>query len=293
MKTTKTKETGLFASFKSITKLMEYFDCEKKCREYIVATCWQGGLKCPYCGCTRVYGRRDGRYTCKDCRSSFSVLVGTIFQGTKLSLIKWFVAIYLLCNNKQGLSSCQLSREIGVTQKTAWFMLQKIRMTLRFPEDGFEDNVRGQIVGIANDDGRKVYARKAERPVELHPEVQRFVRPGTRIYTDEIVCGQTLYDSEREEYRTEDAPDGWTASSGHPLSGRNPGDMLWTQLKRMVVGIYHFVSVSLLHRYVYEELFRRRTCRMSNALRFSCAMEMATVVLPYRVVRPGRETSVA
>ncbi len=105
--------------FGSITALVAQFRTEKSCREFLAEFRWHGNITCPYCGCKKVYHKKDGRYICKDCKRTFSVLVGTVFQNTKVSLLLWFIAIHLICNSKKGISSCHLARELGVTQKTA------------------------------------------------------------------------------------------------------------------------------------------------------------------------------
>ena len=117
-----------FAKFDSLIQIADYFHSEDVCKQAIAQERWcDGEAVCPYCGCTHTYMTAEGRYICKDCASHFSVTVGTIFENTKVSLRKWFLAMYLVSSHKKGVSSCQLARDIKVTQKTAWFMLHKIR----------------------------------------------------------------------------------------------------------------------------------------------------------------------
>ena len=100
---------------------------------YLERLRWQGSPECPYCSSTRVGQRNEhetgciGRWNCHECRSTFKVTSGTIFQGTKTPFQKWFVAIRLMANAKKSLSSCQLSRDIGLPQKTCWRMMMAIR----------------------------------------------------------------------------------------------------------------------------------------------------------------------
>ena len=118
-----------FRNFNSLIALTTYFNSEKVCRQAIIESRWvDGDVVCPYCGEHHCVSRCDGRFRCKGCRRNFSCLVGTIFENTKLPLIKWFLAMYLISSNKKGVSSHQLSRDIDVTQSTAWYMLQKIRL---------------------------------------------------------------------------------------------------------------------------------------------------------------------
>ena len=132
-----------FSQFNNIIALTLYFNSEEKCKQAIIESRWSDGdVVCPYCGEHHCVVRKDGRFRCKSCGKNFSCLVGTIFENTKLPLIKWFVAMYLISSHKKGISSYQLSRDINITQSTAWYMLQKIR--LLFPqsdEEAFEGTV--------------------------------------------------------------------------------------------------------------------------------------------------------
>ena len=117
-----------FAQFNSLIALVDYFNTEDKCKAAIAQERWgDGEAVCPYCGCTHTYSCKDGRYSCPNCKRKFNVTVGTIFENTKLSLRKWFMAMYLVSSTKKGVSSHQLARDLAVTQKTAWFILHKVR----------------------------------------------------------------------------------------------------------------------------------------------------------------------
>jgi len=117
-----------FTNFKSLISVFNYFDTEDKCKQVLFDTKWNNSdAVCPFCGHKHIYNRSNGRLQCAYCHKSFSVTVDTIFENTKVSLRKWFAAMYLISSHKKGISSCQLARDIEVTQKTAWFMLQKVR----------------------------------------------------------------------------------------------------------------------------------------------------------------------
>ena len=116
-----------FRRFNSLVSMMEYFTSDQQCRKYLVESRWGDDVVCPYCGCHHCKVGYRGRYVCPGCLNKFSCTVGTIFENTKVSLRKWFIAIYLISYHKKGISSCQLAKDIQVTQKTAWYMLQKIR----------------------------------------------------------------------------------------------------------------------------------------------------------------------
>lgn len=120
-----------FTQFDSLFALTMYFNNEDVCRNAIAETRWGVGeeqdIVCPYCGGHHCATRKDGRFRCNKCKRNFSCRVGTIFEDSNLSLVKWFIAMYLISSHKKGISSCQLARDIKVTQRTAWFILHKVR----------------------------------------------------------------------------------------------------------------------------------------------------------------------
>lgn len=119
----------MFQEFNSLFDMMQVFSNEEKCINHFRAVRWPDGVVCPHCGSTSVYNLSDGTHKCKEkeCAMKFSVRKDTIFDDSKVPLQKWFMAIYLATSHKKGIFSCQLARDIKVTQKTAWFMLHRIR----------------------------------------------------------------------------------------------------------------------------------------------------------------------
>lgn len=116
--------------FNSLLELTKYFSTEESCVQYFTDIRWKDGVFCPHCGnkTKNIYKFADNkRYKCGACLQQFTVRVGTIFEDSKLPLQKWLIAFWLVTNHKKGGSSLQLSRDISVTQKTAWFMLQCIQ----------------------------------------------------------------------------------------------------------------------------------------------------------------------
>ena len=116
-----------------LIKIMEMFPTQEDCIAYLERLRWQGSPECPHCGSMSV-GRRNenaigriGRWNCHSCKSCFKVTHGTLFHRTKIPLQKWFLAISLIANAKKSLSSCQLSRDLGMNQKTCWRMMMNIR----------------------------------------------------------------------------------------------------------------------------------------------------------------------
>ena len=133
-----------FSHFNSIFELTSYFNSEDKCKKAIFESRWnKKDVICPFCGQHHCTKRTDGRYHCSHCGANFSVLVGTIFENTKISLVKWFLAMYLISSHKKGISSVQLAKDIKVTQKTAWFILHKVR-TL-YVQNDTDNNLHGVV----------------------------------------------------------------------------------------------------------------------------------------------------
>lgn len=122
--------------FKSIIELMTYFDTEEKCITYLEELRWMNGVVSPYDPTSKVYKGKNHLYYCKNTNRSFNVRTGTLFGSSNVKLRKWFVAIWLVTSHKKGISSYQLARDLGVTQKTAWFMLQRIRNCYGMENEG-------------------------------------------------------------------------------------------------------------------------------------------------------------
>ncbi len=107
---------------------------DKTCRDYLGKERWNGVPVCPYCGCDKCYVIENGkRFKCgsKECYKKFSVTVRTIFEASNIPLNEWFMALYILTAHKKGISSYQLGKDIGVSQKSAWFMMHRIREMMK------------------------------------------------------------------------------------------------------------------------------------------------------------------
>jgi transposase-like protein len=114
--------------FASLSDLMKAIPDEAAALTHFKAIRWKSGAFCPYCASVRVYDFSNGKvHKCSNCRKRFSITVGTIFEGTKAPLRKWLMAIWLITTHSKGIASTQLASDLGVTQKTAWFMLQRLR----------------------------------------------------------------------------------------------------------------------------------------------------------------------
>lgn len=114
----------------NLIEVMERFPDQESCIEHLERIRWRSGVQCPVCECERKKENsegRVGRWYCPDCKLSFKVTHGTVFHGTKIDLQKWFLALALILNAKKGVSSHQLARDLDLNQKTAWFILVRIR----------------------------------------------------------------------------------------------------------------------------------------------------------------------
>lgn len=109
---------------------LKRFSTESACLEYLAAQRWKEGYICPKCGSRHGYRLRNGRYQCAQCRHQVSVTAGTVLHKTHLPLTKWFLAFYLVCVDKRGISALQLSRQLGMTYKSAWYLLKRIRAAM-------------------------------------------------------------------------------------------------------------------------------------------------------------------
>jgi len=146
----------------STFELFQMFPDQESARLYFEARRWPSGAVCPACGeAHRIGTRKGGFYRCNACLLDFTVRTGTIFEKSKVPLNKWLYAMYLLVTARKGIGSLQLAKQIGVTQKTAWFMLQRLREAIRAILDAVTDRV---LAFRPADKGQQ--AKKIERRVK-------------------------------------------------------------------------------------------------------------------------------
>ena len=287
-----------FTRFNSIFELTDYFSTEDKCRKAIYESRWEKhDVVCPFCGQHHCVSRTDGRFHCSHCNANFSVLVGTIFENTKISLRKWFIAMYLISSHKKGISSAQLSRDIHVTQKTAWYILHKVR-TLYHQYDtpalegevemdemylgGRETNkheskrtektqgrstkTKTPIFGMVSRKGH-VRAIKVEntQAVTLMPIIKQFVAEHSRVFTDEMGAYQGLA---KAGYIHDIIRHGAKEYANGDIT-TNSIEGFWAHFKRSIFGTYHFVSKSYLQRYIDEAVYRYNTRKADESARFA------------------------
>ncbi len=123
------KPTPKKQQFETLMQMMSAFPDEQSALDHFTAIRWKHGAFCPHCGSTTVYHFANRRtHKCGDCRKRLSIKVGTIFEDSKIGLRQWMMAIWLITSHKKSIASTQLAKDIGVTQKTAWFILQRLRL---------------------------------------------------------------------------------------------------------------------------------------------------------------------
>jgi transposase-like protein len=148
----------------SVYEFLKRFPDQENARLYLVSRRWPKGAVCPHCGCVeRIQTRKLlGYYRCLNCTQDFTVRTGTIFERSHVTLDKWLYAMCLIATARKGISSMQLSKEIGVTQKTAWFMLQRIREACGNDKDDDDDN-NGFLRGIVEVDETYIGGKEANK----------------------------------------------------------------------------------------------------------------------------------
>ena len=287
-----------FARFNNIFDLTDYFDTEAKCRKAIFESRWEkNDVVCPFCGQHHCAKRTDGRFHCSHCKANFSVLVGTIFENTKISLRKWFIAMYLISSHKKGISSMQLSRDIHVTQKTAWYILHKVRTLYaqcdtpaldgevemdemylggretNKHESKRTENTQGRstktktpIFGmVARKGGVRAVKVENTQAVTLMPIIKQFVADNAKVFTDELSSYKGLA---KEGYIHNVIRHGMGEYSVGNVT-TNSIEGFWAHFKRSIFGTYHFVSKAYLQRYIDEAVYRYNTRKANEASRFA------------------------
>src|SRR6266699_7033139 len=128
---------------KTLQQAIKYFSNEQVCIDAVARLRWPNGPECPACGHKEhYYLKTQKRWKCKECYKQFTIKLGTVFEDSPISLTKWLPALWMLCNCKNGISSYELSRGLGVSQKAAWFMLQRLRLGLQ--NDFFGSKLGGE-----------------------------------------------------------------------------------------------------------------------------------------------------
>lgn len=299
-------------NFNSILELIKEFKDEQTCINHLEELRWNGDVISPFDQTSKVYKCKNNKYRCKNTGKYFNVKTGTLFDNSKIELQKWFLAIWLITSHKKGISSLQLHKDIHVTQKTAWFMLQRIRNCFGIENNnelnntveadetyvGGKNKNRHAKNKIKNSQGRSTKDKTpvvgfVERNGKLNANVVkntncetltnetiRSVKESATIYTDEWLGYNALkriYDHHYVKHNQGE----YVKGSVHT----NTIEGFWSLLKRGIIGIYHFASKKHLQKYVDEFVFRYNTRNMEfEAIRFNSMLKNLENRLTYKML---------
>jgi transposase-like protein len=295
---------------RTLIEAIRYYSDLNRCQQILVDARWPDGVICPTCGSKEVgYLRNQRRWQCygKHPRRQFSVKVGTIFEDSPIKLDKWFTAIWLIANAKNGISSYEIHRAIGVTQKTAWFMLHRIRLAMQ--TGSFDRKMSGQVeadetyvggkvqnmhkhrrdranragrwagkvavMGLLerNTDGQSTVRTKVikgTKRAELFGVIEENVEPQSALYTDALPSYASMNYMYNHEFI--DHSEAYVRGAVHTNGLEN----FWNLLKRAIKGTYVAVDPVHLFRYVDEQAFRFNERELTDAKRFAEMLDSVT-----------------
>lgn len=282
---------------KTLQEAMVYFSDKQNAHDFITALRWEGSVICPHCGGKEQWFVKTRLiWRCKACNKQFSVKVGTIFEDSALGLDKWLCAIWLIANAKNGISSYEIARALGVTQKSAWFMLHRIRYAMQAgsldklsgdveadetyvggkvnnmhkgKREAREKQGRGAVgkaivVGLLERNGQvrtKVVPRARKKTI--HNWVRENVETGSNLHTDAFKSYEGLngqYVHQVIDHATE-----YVRGNVHTNGMEN----FWSLFKRGLRGTYVTCDAPHLFRYLDEQTFRFNNRGLTDAGRFA------------------------
>jgi transposase-like protein len=260
-----------------LIELLELFSDEETARQWFESVRWPDGRVCPRCGSPRTTESKHVKmpYWCSDCRSYFSVKVGTVMESSKIPLRKWAIAFYQIATNRKGVSSMKLHRDLGITQTSAWFLGHRIREAMAGDDPVFSGPVEADATHVGGKEGNKREAKKlragrgavgktavagvkdretnqvdaevVERTDSstLRQFVHQRTEPTTLVFTDEAAAYPRLN-------RPHEAVAHSVGEYARGMAHTNGLEAFWAMLKRGYIGIYHWMSPKHLDRYVTE-----------------------------------------
>ena len=286
---------------KTLQEAIIYFSDKTNCRDYLVARRWPNGVTCPTCGGTSVKEQpKYNRWQCASHHSSrqFTLKTGTIFEDSPLGLDKWLMAMWMVVNCKNGVSSYEIHRGIGVTQKSAWFMNHRIRLALgmepskklsgeveidetfiggkarfmhaskrkKVGDTGFVGKVA--VMGLLERHGGEVRCQVVPntRRKSLEPIVKKHIEAGANVYSDNLPSYRSLDEAEYI-HKVIDHAERYVDGNIHTNGIEN----FWSLLKRTIKGTYVSVEPFHLFRYLDEQCYRFNKRTLTDGQRFDIA----------------------
>ena len=290
----------------TLQQAIVHFSDKDIAHQYVVNARWSDGVECPYCkGKEHSYITTRRTWQCKSCKKRFTVKVGTIFEDSPIGLDKWLAAVWMIANAKNGTSSCEIARAIGVTQKTAWFMEHRIRAAMQSgtfeklsgdveadetyiggkAENMHEWNklrkgiqgrgtvgkaiVFGLLERNAGDMASKVTTKvvRNARKKTLQPEIKNNVNAGSNLFTDAL---QSYNGMDEFVHQSIDHATEYVRGNVHTNGIEN----YWSLFKRALRGTYVSCDASHLFRYLDEQTFRFNNRRDNDSMRFDLVLSM-------------------
>ena len=273
----------------SIFEIVSKFNSEESCIAHFESIRWPKGLRCVRCDGKRVSrlesegktGKERHLYYCADCDYQYSVTVGTIFHDSHLPLTKWFLAIYLMCSAKKGISSKELQRQLDTSYKTAWYMAHRIRLAMKDDDalleklsgvlevdetyvGGSRKGPRGRgaankvpVVAIKERTSGKIRMQAVENcsASVLKNFIREHAEPGSEIHTDEFSSYLWL-DSSKFTHEAVNHGETYVRYEDGKAVHTNGVENVWSLFKRGIVGVFHKVSAKYLPLYLNEFSFR-------------------------------------